>query len=274
MLNSLEIEDALERQGFARVPGKEARIHEFVRGSHTLYVKTPSGKSATGYVSKAPLVIHPRHIANRLDLKKVQGVEVHWDTPYNNSNLRAFPRHARPNGADQYYGYAVDVASPGSLVRLLEVLSGVTSSLPVNPLEDIKEAIDLPENATQRQAIVDARVGQGQFRRALMDYWGQCAVTGLNEPLLLRASHIKPWSRSSNRERLDPNNGLLLSANLDAAFDGGLISFESAGCILISEVFVQHEAAGIRADMRLRKISSSHDAYLAWHRANVFQRHS
>jgi len=271
MLNSLNIEEGLEREGFSRVPGKEARIHEFARGAHTLYVKTPSTQSKTGYVSKAPLVLHPRHTAQRTELKKVAGVEVNWDAPYNNSNLRAFPQHARPNGRDQYYGYAVDVASLESLVRLLEVLTGETSALLTNPLDDIDAASDLPEDPTQRKTLIEARIGQGQFRRDLIDYWGRCAVTGLDEPLLLRASHIKPWAKSNNQERLEPCNGLLLSANLDAAFDAGLISFASDGRILISDAFTQHAAAGIETDMRLRKNTAAHATYLAWHRDNVFK---
>ncbi|MAA75724.1 MAG: HNH endonuclease [Salinisphaeraceae bacterium] len=271
MLNSSDIEQELERQGFSRVPGKEARIHEFKRGALKLYVKTPSKKSKTGYVSKAPLVIHPKHMAQRTELKKVAGVEVNWDARYNNSNLRAFPKHPRPSSGDQYYGYAVDVASLESLVRLLEVLTGGTSALLTNPLDDIDAASDLPEDPTQRKTLIEARIGQGQFRRDLIDYWGQCAVTGLDEPLLLRASHIKPWAKSDNRERLEPCNGLLLSANLDAAFDAGLISFASDGRILISSAFTQHAAAGIETDMRLRKITTTHAAYLAWHRDNVFK---
>lgn len=271
MLNSLEIEKELERQGFACVRGKEARIHEYSRGSLTLYVKTPSNKSATGYVSKAPLVVHPRHMAQRTALDKVAGIEVNWTTPYNNSNLRSYPQHARPNGGRQYFGYAVDVESAGSLARLLAVLTGEKGAPPPNPLDEIKAATDLPEDPTQRKAVIDARIGQGQFRRDLLEYWEQCAVTGLDEPLLLRASHVKPWARSDNRERLDPYNGLLLSANLDAAFDAGLISFRDDGRILISDAFAGHLAAGIQPDMQLSRIESPHRAYLAWHRDEVYQ---
>ncbi|HET9245398.1 MAG TPA: HNH endonuclease signature motif containing protein, partial [Xanthobacteraceae bacterium] len=50
----------------------------------------------------------------------------------------------------------------------------------------------------------------------------------------LRASHIKPWRESSDRERLDPANGLLLTANLDALFNDGLIAFDDEGQMLVS----------------------------------------
>jgi hypothetical protein len=90
-------------------------------------------------------------------------------------------------------------------------------------------------DATERRALVLSRVGQGRFRDALMSLWGgRCAVTGLDLPLLLRASHIKPWRDSDNRERLDVYNGLLLSPAYDAAFDAGLVTFAEDGRMVIS----------------------------------------
>ncbi|QDV39293.1 HNH endonuclease [Tautonia plasticadhaerens] len=75
--------------------------------------------------------------------------------------------------------------------------------------EGIERAV---ADTTERRALVLSRVGQGQFRDSLMSVWGgRCAVTGLDLPVLLRASHIKPWRDSDNRERLDAYNGLLLS---------------------------------------------------------------
>jgi hypothetical protein len=85
-------------------------------------------------------------------------------------------------------------------------------------------------SVTSRQTLVQARLGQGQFRRDLIErFRGRCAVTGCDFQPLLRASHIKPWSSSDNHERLDPENGLLLVANLDALFDRHLISFTDDG---------------------------------------------
>ena len=87
-------------------------------------------------------------------------------------------------------------------------------------------------SVTDKLAIVNARIGQGRYRKQLIDLWGRCSVTGYNEPSLLIASHIKPWRGSSNEERLDRYNGLLLQPNLDKAFDTGLISFSEAGRFL------------------------------------------
>ncbi len=67
-----------------------------------------------------------------------------------------------------------------------------------------------------------------------MSYWKGCAVTGADCIPLLKASHIKPWCESNNKERLDVFNGLLLSPNIDAAFDTGYITFDLHGKIVLS----------------------------------------
>ncbi|MCP5141229.1 MAG: HNH endonuclease [Gammaproteobacteria bacterium] len=88
---------------------------------------------------------------------------------------------------------------------------------------------------TERAYIRASRLGQGQFRKDVINaYNGVCAVTGIQSAQLLIASHIKPWNVATNTERLDPQNGILLSALADKLFDKGLISFTDDGQTLIS----------------------------------------
>lgn len=90
---------------------------------------------------------------------------------------------------------------------------------------------------TERSAIILSRIGQGVFRNSLFEkYNGKCIITGIDHPKLLIASHIKPWAVSSNRERLNVENGLLLSATYDRLFDNGLITFDSSGKIYLSSL--------------------------------------
>ena len=97
----------------------------------------------------------------------------------------------------------------------------------------IANDVSIPE--TERTAIVQSRVGQGLFRKQLMEkYRGSCVITGINHPKLLVASHIKPWAASDNQERLQVDNGLLLSATYDRLFDSGLITFDRNGRIFLS----------------------------------------
>jgi HNH endonuclease len=125
---------------------------------------------------------------------------------------------------------------------------------------------------TSRQSSAISRLGQNDFRRALLKLWKSCAICGCKIEAVLRASHIKPWSISTAEERLDPFNGLLLIANLDALFDAGLIGFDEEGGILISSTInpAEHENLGINPSMRLRKINAAHKPYLQYHRQYLF----
>jgi len=133
------------------------------------------------------------------------------------------------------------------------------------------EQISPPQTA--KSVITESRVGQAKFRKNLLKYWKTCSVTGLSVEVLLRASHIKPWSAASPTERLDSFNGLLLSPNLDALFDEGLISFSPEGLILISLRLEQsqYQALGLSVDMKLRRLNGAHSPYLAYHRTNIFK---
>ncbi len=89
---------------------------------------------------------------------------------------------------------------------------------------------------TEREALVMARRGQGRFREGVQQFERFCRLTHVDRPEHLRASHCKPWRDSSNEERLDPENGLLLTPTIDHLFDRGYISFQSHGDLIISSV--------------------------------------
>lgn len=92
-----------------------------------------------------------------------------------------------------------------------------------------------------RSALVQVRVNQSFFRRAVLaNYQGRCCMTGLNHPRLLVASHIVPWSVDV-ANRLNPHNGLCLSALHDKAFDIGLISLSDDYTVLVSKK-LRHKA--------------------------------
>lgn len=121
---------------------------------------------------------------------------------------------------------------------------------------------------TTRTALIEARRGQGKYRRNLIEVWGRCSVTQCAHVALLRASHIKPWRESSSAERLDKFNGLLLVPNLDAAFDQGSISFTDGGEILISPSLSDETRShlGIKRDLRLVSVYQENGPFLAFHR--------
>jgi hypothetical protein len=140
---------------------------------------------------------------------------------------------------------------------------------------DVEKDIDdillsVETSITEKSNFIKARVGQGGFRQKLVLYWKGCSVTGFKETSLLVASHIKPWSVSNNKERLDPFNGLLLTPNLDKVFDLGLISFDQTGKIMISPFLRETEKLGISATFTLL-MSVRHEPYMKFHRKEVFR---
>lgn len=139
-------------------------------------------------------------------------------------------------------------------------------------IETDVEAILSQENITdtEKATLLKTRIGQGNFRQKLISLWGGCAVTGYKDTAMLVASHIKPWRASSNVERLDGYNGLLLLPTLDKAFDSGLISFGQASNILISPLLQEPEKLGISESMMVN-LKSEHQVYMEFHRDTVFR---
>lgn len=125
---------------------------------------------------------------------------------------------------------------------------------------------------TEKEMVVKARVGQGRFRDDLLGYWSGCAVTGVRLAELLKASHIKPWRLSTNAERLDAFNGLLLLPHYDHLFDRGFITFDDRGLIQISPAIaaIGPGRLGISRDARLRQITQAHLPFLEFHNHEVF----
>jgi hypothetical protein len=124
----------------------------------------------------------------------------------------------------------------------------------------------IPE--TSRKALIDARLGQGKFRQDLEKRWdGACAVTGCSIREVLRASHIRPWARATNEDRLDPQNGLLLLANLDILFEKGFVSFDNKGRMLVSKDLSAGDRRLFGLPMKLRRPPDEGERrFLAQHR--------
>ena len=128
-------------------------------------------------------------------------------------------------------------------------------------------------NETERLAIISARVGQGLFRKKLIDKYDSCVVTKVDNKKLLVASHIKPWSVSDNNNRISVENGLLLTPTYDKLFDSGLITFNASGKIFVSSfVGVENEkrlhiVKGLKYDLKTSEIMNLN---LQYHNDVVF----
>lgn len=129
---------------------------------------------------------------------------------------------------------------------------------------------------TEKQSLVKSRRGQGLFRERVAALEPHCRVTGVENPAYRIASHIKPWSRCSNEERLDGHNGLLLAPHIDHLFDNGFISFDDAGTLLISPVAdvaaLEQMGVPVEETMTVGSFTEKQRTYLAFHREEVFRK--
>lgn len=228
------------------------------------------------YVKRATdiraLVLHPHFLDFADELRAFGGVDVPSPArTYVNSNLRAFPPYTADHRASEgRNGFAIGV-SGNRLTTLIGVLE--RGAKIATPDGEVRTVASEENPLTERERLSAARIGQGEFRDALIIYWdGACPVAGVDHAPLLRASHIKAWSKSSNAERLDPFNGLLLCAHIDALFDRHLITFEDDGrlriCSLVSPD--NRDRLGLSDGVTIEGLDPRHAAYLAHHRA-LFQ---
>ena len=141
--------------------------------------------------------------------------------------------------------------------------------------KDLQEIESSTVPKTTKEALIQARIGQGAFRKRVLGIWReQCAVTGSKTREAIRASHIKPWSKSTPNEQLNEYNGLPLVANLDALFDAGLISFKDSGESLVSPQLSQREREILRVSQLTlsRKVDGRSAEFLEFHRKFVFRK--
>jgi hypothetical protein len=166
-------------------------------------------------------------------------------------------------------------AAPGENELLAASRAGATLlSLP-DPVDlDLASLAQRDDLSTETKREITARIGQGKFRAALLQLHGRCVVTGVSTPTVLRAAHIHRWADCADtpEARRHIENGLLLTANLDALFEAGFITFDDEGRIDISSRLDAdaRKNLGIHEQMRLyRSPSSMQRIYLQKHRVRT-----
>jgi len=198
-------------------------------------------------------------VANYLEY--VQSSNIAFIKAAMNTTIRSRMRNAHSKGVLAYFSEYLNQSIPNPLYA-------------TTLLEDIEQFKNAAQglSATEREAVIQSRIGQGQFRDSLIKYWRGCSVTGCKQFELLKASHIKPWRNSTPAERLDPFNGLLLIPNLDTCFDSGWISFDDEGKIILSSRLNQNTLLqlGINSDLKLSRVEPKHQDFLRYHRENLF----
>lgn len=117
------------------------------------------------------------------------------------------------------------------------------------------------------------RVGQGYYRQQIIEKWkNECPVTGCDISRILTSSHIARWLECKYEERLDVENEVLLSPNVDSLFDKHLISFQDTGEMIISSKLSikDLERLGVSVESII-PISEGMKKYLEKHRTRLFK---
>jgi len=142
----------------------------------------------------------------------------------------------------------------------------------------IEETIEAESEITEtdRQSLIIARRGQGLFKDRVMQIENHCRITGVNNPIHLRASHCKPWRDSNNNERLNGENGLLLTPSIDHLFDRGFIGFENSGELIVSPVAhtpsLNHMGVVTNRAVNVGGFTEGQRRFLEYHRESVLLR--
>lgn len=125
----------------------------------------------------------------------------------------------------------------------------------------------------EAEKLVKVRLLQNKFRKSLFDVHHKCIVTGYENSRFLIASHIKPWVKSGEWEKIDPYNGFLLTPNFDKLFDKGLISFDDKGKILVSYQLSESDQHFFRIPEKVSfNFHSEHKKYLEFHRDIIYKK--
>jgi len=150
------------------------------------------------------------------------------------------------------------------------------------PIEETLHLTQRDMEGKEIDTIIKQRVNQTAFRSMILsNYEERCAITGINIPDLLVASHIIPWAESTSNQKLNPENGICLSALYDKAFDRGLITISPDNyTICLSSALREYETqnyfskhfghiAGQKLIMPIEHRPNRD--YLAYHRDKIFK---
>lgn len=142
-------------------------------------------------------------------------------------------------------------------------------------LEESSEKKISKKKEKEEQAVRQARDGQGKYREQLLEQCRYCPFTMIADERLLIASHIKPWAASTQKEKVDPFNGYILSPLYDKLFDRGFITFTENRHVVLSDFISPYtwKQIGLKNDTFLKALpmDDKRIEYLKFHHQSVFK---
>lgn len=198
-----------------------------------------------------------------------------WEIAVNNPSGESYVIAARHESCLLGHGIHYTYETGGGhnlLIRRPDIKHALDAIVLSQREWDAESAIN-DSGTTEKESLIKARIGQGVFRERVLKIEPSCRLTGVSDARFLRASHIKPWVHSTDAERLDGSNGLMLAPHVDHLFDLGFISFKQSGELLVAkgiedllEIWqLPRKALG-------EKFSDHQERYLAFHRQRIFKK--
>ena len=145
-------------------------------------------------------------------------------------------------------------------------------------MEEEQQAEEIGSKAIsekKKQTLINARVGQGEYRNKLLEECPFCPFTMVNDERLLIASHIKPWAKSNDVEKIDPKNGFMFTPTYDKLFDKGFITFNNDKTLIVSPWIspMNQKRLGIFSGKNLPMLpmDEKREVYLKYHREYIFK---
>ncbi len=188
------------------------------------------------------------------------------------------PINPEGNGYQHIYLAEISHELGEYIINLTGIKNFILDQVEINQIFQqeklIEESIQFqPIPEKEKEQIVKSRIGQGLFRNRVKEIETNCRITGIKDKRFLIASHIKPWRFSDNNERIDGNNGLLLSPHVDKLFDLGWISFADNGDLIISdeEIKMILVSWGIDPSKNVGEFNVNQEKYLTFHRENIYK---
>lgn len=138
-----------------------------------------------------------------------------------------------------------------------------------------EDLVNKVENEVEKLNLSKARVGQGEYRRKLLDLCPFCPITLISDDRLLIASHIKPWAMSNEFEKTDPKNGFMLTPTFDFLFDRGFMSFTNDQKTILSPFLsnMTYSKIGISDNKTFPHLPvDGREEYLEFHRKNILKK--
>lgn len=136
--------------------------------------------------------------------------------------------------------------------------------------KEIENIIEITN--TEKETLIKSRIGHSKLKEDLLKNLKKCQLCNIKREELLIASHIKPWSKSTSKERLDINNVLLLCPQHDALFDKGFISFKDSGEIIFSDTLDENDLISLNLSKNLKlNLKQEQIKYLQYHRKYILK---